>query len=164
MGMWSLWRVHDVFEAGTPCEKNMSFDPTVPFNPVNPAVDPTNTFCTGPPGDKPGDPEKKIPWPAIGSRALPDGELARGSWIPAIVPLPTIAMATMPAKVRLAVSPGDDVEIVQPGTNPPTKMTIPMAGRRSIYVEPGPSGNENPGYPFLSLVYSVTPVRAAYAP
>ncbi|MCH8155102.1 MAG: hypothetical protein IH786_07535 [Proteobacteria bacterium] len=103
MGMWSLWRVHDVFEAGTPCEKNMSFDPTVPFNPVDPAVDPTNTFCTGPPGET-------VPWPAVGGRALPDGELARGSWIPAMVPLPTIAMAPLPAEVSLTTA-ADNVNI-----------------------------------------------------
>jgi manganese oxidase len=34
--------------------------------------------------------------PAPGSRALPDGEIAAGTPIPAVVPLPTIAMATMP--------------------------------------------------------------------
>jgi hypothetical protein len=34
--------------------------------------------------------------PVAGSRALPDGEIAAGTPIPAIVPLPTIAMAPMP--------------------------------------------------------------------
>jgi hypothetical protein len=34
--------------------------------------------------------------PAAGARALPDGEIAAGSPIPAIVPLPTIAMPVMP--------------------------------------------------------------------
>ena len=34
--------------------------------------------------------------PAAGSRKLPDGEIAAGTPIPAVVPLPTIAMATMP--------------------------------------------------------------------
>ncbi|MCH8961691.1 MAG: hypothetical protein IH820_10320, partial [Bacteroidetes bacterium] len=124
MGMWSLWRVHDVFEAGTECQKDpASFDMS----------DATNTYCapapTGP-----------YPWPAEGARALPDGEIFRGTWIPAIVPLPTIAMATMPAEVRLATS-ADDLTIN--GDN------ISMAGRRSIVTGPGPSGNENPGYPFF---------------
>jgi hypothetical protein len=34
--------------------------------------------------------------PVTGARALPDGEIAKGTPIPAIVPLPTIAMAPMP--------------------------------------------------------------------
>jgi manganese oxidase len=34
--------------------------------------------------------------PAAGARALPDGEIAAGAPIPALVPLPTIAMAPMP--------------------------------------------------------------------
>src|SRR4029077_5913666 len=53
-GMWSLFRVHDVFEAGTPLKNGV---------------------------------------PVSGARALPDGEIAAGTPIPAIVPLPTKAMA-----------------------------------------------------------------------
>jgi hypothetical protein len=34
--------------------------------------------------------------PAVGSRALPDGEIARGTPIPGLVPLPTYALAPMP--------------------------------------------------------------------
>jgi hypothetical protein len=34
--------------------------------------------------------------PAVGSRALPDGEISAGTPIPGIVPLPTLAMAPMP--------------------------------------------------------------------
>ena len=63
-GMWALWRVHDVFEAGTVLD------------------------------------EKGIPVAGV-NRALPDGEIARGTPIPAIVPLPTLAMAPTPAKVEL---------------------------------------------------------------
>jgi len=57
-GMWELWRVHDVFEAGT-------------------TLDAAGR-------------------PAAGSRALPDGEIAAGTPIPAVVPLPTIVMAPPP--------------------------------------------------------------------
>ena len=125
MGMWSLWRVHDVFEAGTPCEKNPGFDPSTPPGPGNPFCQPTSTG---------------YPIPAAASRALPDGELARGSWIPALVPLPTIAMAPLPAEVRLTTD-ADDVNV--------GGKTIPMAGRRSIVTGPGPNGEENPGFPFF---------------
>ena len=57
-GMWELFRVHDVFEAGTKLDANGR---------------PTST-----------------------SRKLPDAEIAAGTPIPALVPIPTIAMALMP--------------------------------------------------------------------
>jgi hypothetical protein len=59
-GMWALWRVHDVFEAGTVLDEKGR--------------------------------------PAPGSRALPDGEIEAGTPIPAVVPLPTYALAPMPNK------------------------------------------------------------------
>ncbi|HEX6904099.1 MAG TPA: copper oxidase [Thermoanaerobaculia bacterium] len=39
--------------------------------------------------------------PASGSRALPDGEIAAGTPIPAVVPLPGLAMAPLPGKVEI---------------------------------------------------------------
>jgi manganese oxidase len=57
-GMWELWRVHDVFERGTPTDVDGR--------------------------------------PTPGARALPDGEIAAGTPIPGLVPLPTIAMAPLP--------------------------------------------------------------------
>ncbi|HEX8336845.1 MAG TPA: hypothetical protein VF621_08945, partial [Pyrinomonadaceae bacterium] len=57
-GMWELWRVHDVFESGTPTDVEGR--------------------------------------PTPGARALPDGEIAAGTPIPALVPLPTLAMAPAP--------------------------------------------------------------------
>jgi hypothetical protein len=59
MGMWELWRVHDVFEVGTEINED-----------------------TGKPVE--------------GARALPDGEIERGTPIPAIVPVPTRPMPPMP--------------------------------------------------------------------
>jgi len=74
------------------------------------------------------------------NRALPDGEIEVGTPIPAIVPLPTLAMAPMPAKVQLTdLSPwkpgegkGRRVEVIAEGTGPDGKK---------IY--------KNPGYPFF---------------
>jgi len=81
-GMWSLWRVHDVFEAGTELDGNGR---------------PTST-----------------------TRALPDGEIAAGTPIPAIIPLPGQPMA------------------------PPPSATVSIAAGQAVV-----SGAGNPGYPFF---------------
>jgi hypothetical protein len=79
--------------------------------------------------------------PELGiNRVLPDGEIECGTPIPAIVPLPTLAMAPVPAKVQLTdLSPwkpgegkGRRVEVIPEGTGPDGKK---------IY--------KNPGYPFF---------------
>jgi hypothetical protein len=110
-GMWALWRVHDVFEEGTRLIKNK------------------NDMA-----------KNGMAEPGI-NRVLPDGEIDSGTPIPAIVPLPTLAMAPIPAKVRLTdLSPwkpagegkGRRVEVIPEGTGPDGKK---------IY--------KNPGYPFF---------------
>jgi hypothetical protein len=75
------------------------------------------------------------------NRALPDGEIERGTPIPALVPMPTLAMAPMPAKVELT-----DLAPWAPGKG---------QGRR-VYVHPekepdadGKPVYKNPGYPFF---------------
>lgn len=102
-GMWSLWRVHDVFEAGTTLNKDGSVATNVEWN-----------------------------------RALPDGEIVTGTPIPAVVPLPTLGMAPIPALVKL----------VDHGTRAVVK----------------PDGQEmgNPGYPFF--VPGVAGHRAPHPP
>ena len=89
-GMWALWRVHDVFEEGTPLDA----------------------------GGR----------PAAGSRALPDGEIAAGTPIPAVVPLPGQAMAPLPgAQVSIV---GGQVQIAGTG-NPGFPFFVPgLAGHR----------------------------------
>ena len=73
-GMWSLWRVHDVFEGGTILGDD------------------------GRPCDRPCQPGAKV---RERTRALPDGEIREGTPTVALVPLPTLPMAPMPAAVRL---------------------------------------------------------------
>src|SRR5271157_4495461 len=111
-GMWALWRVHDVFEAGTVLD------------------------------------EKGIPVAGV-NRALPDGEIERGTPIPAIVPLPTLAMAPMPAKVELTdlspwygkpVGQGRRVNVL-PETEPGTDVVMKGPDGKPVY--------KNPGYPFF---------------
>ena len=99
-GMWSLWRVHDAFEAGTELDAN-----GVPVS-----------------GE------------GVWNRALPDGEIAEGTPVPALVPLPTLTMAPMPARVRVIEAIGDD-------------------GQRVGYIaevnEQDLAAGLNPGFPFF---------------
>ena len=118
-GMWSLWRVHDVYETGTVLTDDGKVAPT----------------------------SAELPW----NRAYPDGEIASGTPIPALVPLPSIGMPPMPANVR--VSNASD-----PAAPPVTSESL--AGRRVIVeAETGQDGQtlmedgepvyRNPGYPFF---------------
>jgi hypothetical protein len=87
-GMWELWRVHDVFEAGS-------------------KINPDGTIASG-------------------ARALPDGEIQVGTPIPALMPLPTLVEAPLPA-------PACVVNGQISGTG--CKTTA--------------SATDNPGYPFF---------------
>ncbi len=91
-GMWSLWRVHDVFERGTVLDGNGR--------------------------------------PAAGAnRALPDGEIAAGTPIPAVVPLPGIPMAPMPGATVAIVS--GQAQVTGAG-NPGYPFFVPaLAGHRA---------------------------------
>ena len=72
-GMWAMWRTHDVFEAGT-------------------FVYPYGTEVNG----------QDVGNQAVpGARALPDGEIITGTPTPAIVPLPTLPMAPLPAYAQI---------------------------------------------------------------
>ncbi|HXM34780.1 MAG TPA: hypothetical protein VN920_06315, partial [Pyrinomonadaceae bacterium] len=72
-GMWAMWRTHDVFESGSFV---YSQGKMIGTNDVSGQVVP-------------------------GSRALPDGEITAGTPNPAIVPLPTIPMAPLPAYAQI---------------------------------------------------------------
>jgi hypothetical protein len=126
-GMWALWRVHDVFEAGTVLD------------------------------------EKGIPVAGV-NRALPDGEIERGTPIPAIVPLPTLAMAPMPAKVELTdlspwygkpVGQGRRVDVLpetEPDKDAQGNIKKDADGKTVYVVRKDADGNpiyKNPGYPFF---------------
>ncbi len=90
------------------------------------------------------------------NRALPDGEIVRGTPIPAIVPMPTLAMAPMPAKVELTdlspwygkpVGQGRRVHVF-----PETELAKDADNKPTIVVKKDPDGKpvyKNPGYPFF---------------
>jgi hypothetical protein len=80
-GMWYLWRIHDTFEAGSRLEVTSEGGAhTQPFALANGR-------------------------PAKGARALPDGEIAAGTPIPALVPLPGKALPPMPGEVEVVLNP-----------------------------------------------------------
>jgi hypothetical protein len=70
--------------------------------------------------------------PAAGSRALPDGEIAAGTPIPAVVPLPGKPMAPIPATVSIAsTANGGQVNVTGTG-NPGYPFFVPAtAGNRA---------------------------------
>jgi hypothetical protein len=109
-GMWSLWRVHDVFEEGTPLD------------------------AAG------------RPLPV--SRALPDGEIALGTPIPALVPIPTLPMAPTPPPVKLVAATGP--------------KGAGKVGQRAELVNPVADAKKNPGYPFF--IPGVAGHRAPHPP
>ena len=107
-GMWYMWRNHDVMETGTPL-----------------AVSQTGSgFHEKPFALRNGMPAEKV-------RALPDGEIAAGTPIPAVVPLPGKGMAPMPEAVHVAAKPNRVGSVAQ--------LTNGFVEGRTI----------NPGYPFF---------------
>ncbi|MDT7809657.1 MAG: manganese oxidase [Acidobacteriota bacterium] len=90
--------------------------------------------------------------PKPGARALPDGQIAEGTPIPAVVPLPTIPMAPMPARVQIVAvkdpvsgkAVGFSAEVLESG-NPGYPFFIP-----------GVSGHRAP-HPPMDFAYDLNP-------
>ncbi|MFK0088056.1 manganese-oxidizing multicopper oxidase MnxG [Pseudomonas sp. NPDC090755] len=137
-GMWSMWRVHDVFEEGTRLEVSSEGQ---------------DGFHSTPFALRSGK-------PAAGARALPDGEIVAGTPIPAIVPLPGKAMAPMPGKVavipKLAptlVAENDDDEDEEEGDDDSGQHeAAPRAIGSLVLVDRNDTNADgslkNPGFPF----------------
>lgn len=107
-GMWYLWRIHDVFESGTPLAVS----------------DNTNKYHQKAYELHNGTPASNV-------RALPDGEIEKGTPIPAVVPLPGKALALMPAPVEVKAREGLD------GKNYGSRAEVKANAEQP-----------NPGYPF----------------
>ncbi len=78
--------------------------------------------------------------PLPGSRALPDGEIALGTPIPAVVPMPALAMAPIPPPVKL---------VPTLGAKPASGGDAPIVGYHAELADPKADGGKNPGYPFF---------------
>jgi manganese oxidase len=85
------------------------------------------------------------------ARALPDGELLKGTPIPAIVPLPTIAMAPMPARTKIC--PVDRSwtgnQVLGADGACPTVDEAHLSGEASFIDAADFKAGRNPGYPFF---------------
>src|SRR5215471_176323 len=129
-GMWSLWRVHDVFESGTRLDANGA--PILDWN-----------------------------------RALPDGEIATGTPIPAVVPMPTLPMAPIPIKTRICPVFGSTDYVQFTGNScpagPPNATPVGYRGLVSRTDLDDPTLKEkNPGFPFF--IPGVAGQRAPHPP
>ncbi|MDN7140018.1 hypothetical protein KC131_05115 [Pseudomonas sp. JQ170] len=138
-GMWSMWRVHDVFEEGTRLEVSNQGE---------------DGYHSQPYALRSGK-------PAAGARALPDGEIVAGTPIPAIVPLPGKAMAPMPGKVAvipklaptLVAENDDDDDEEEAGDDdsghhdqaPRAIGSLVLVDRSDLNAD---GSLKNPGYPF----------------
>jgi hypothetical protein len=80
-------------------------------------------------------------------RALPDGEIAAGTPIPALIPMPTLMMAPMPSEVNI-------VPVKDPNGG------VPAVGYEAV-VAPA-EANVNPGYPFF--IPGIGGTRAPHPP
>ena len=136
-GMWELWRHHDVFEQGTALAVS---------TPVH------TSFTVDGLGLGNGQ-------PALGARALPDGEIIAGTPIPALVPLPGKPMPPMPvAGVTVVANP--NTVCINTGAGPrlvakvggacPAGTDEQSTGSLADVprVVDGEFGLKNPGYPF----------------
>ncbi len=85
------------------------------------------------------------------ARALPDGELLKGTPIPAIVPLPTIAMAPLPARVKIC--PVDrswnGSQVLPQGDACPPANAAALSGEAAFIASADFAAGINPGYPFF---------------
>jgi hypothetical protein len=133
-GMWEHWRINDVYQTGTVLaatpedaagnlgyhvwDKEGAFDDT--GKPI--------------PDGKP-DWALKSGLPALYARAYPDGEIIRGTPIPAVVPLPGVALPPMP---------GAEVRVV-PKTAVINGQVKEIGSVADVIRAEGMS---NPGYPF----------------
>lgn len=94
MGMWYLWRNHDVLETGT----------RLAVTPVDAGGNPG--YHTTPFALQDGT-------PAAGARALPDGEIEVGVPISALVPLPGKPLPPLPGRVEVVPKVATDLAGVQ---------------------------------------------------
>jgi hypothetical protein len=98
------------------------------------------------------------------NRALPDGEIASGVPIPAVVPLPTLAMAPVPARVKICQvdSSYDPSRMVGSDCPPLAGGAAKPIGYAAIVNQDDLNKGMYPGYPFF--IPAVAGTRAPHPP
>lgn len=98
------------------------------------------------------------------NRALPDGEIASGVPIPAVVPLPTLAMAPIPARVKICQVDSSYNPSSQSFGNdcPPLNGSAKKIGYAAIVNQDDLNKGMYPGYPFF--IPAVAGTRAPHPP
>ncbi len=138
-GMWELWRNHDVMELGTPLAVSKGGFHASPW-----------ALQDGTPA-----PVTVAGLTNARARSLPDGEIAVGTPIPALVPLPGKPMAPMPGSVAVVPKLAPDGATVlgsvarvarTPETDPGIVSAVASAPPGSY--TPGFKPVKNPGFPF----------------
>lgn len=135
-GMWELWRIHDVLETGTPLAVSDGSFHGTPY-----------ALLDGTPAPK------TVPGLANArARSLPDGEIAVGTPIPAIVPLPGKAMAPVPGAVAIVPKIAPDGTTVLGSVARIDRTVVETSPAiRTVASRLLPTGQEpvkNPGFPF----------------
>ncbi len=87
------------------------------------------------------------------ARALPDGEIIKGTAIPALVPMPTLAMAPVPAEVQLTDN-GRSVYVAPESTDENGKATYKNPG--FPFFVPGKAGHRAP-HPPMDFAWKENP-------
>lgn len=84
------------------------------------------------------------------NRALPDGEFLKGTPIPAVVPLPTLPMAPLPARTKLCPIDRhwDGNQVLGPDGNCPSFDAAAAAGEAAFVAKADVGAGRDPGYPF----------------
>ncbi len=94
------------------------------------------------------DPTDGLPWPADGARALPDGEIVRGTPIPGVVPMPGTPMAPIPDPAATIVAHDLDGD----GAPDSSQFDANGDGIADILQPDDPTAEPatNPGYPWFT--------------
>ncbi|HEY6187252.1 MAG TPA: hypothetical protein VIW80_06230 [Pyrinomonadaceae bacterium] len=97
------------------------------------------------------------------NRALPDGEITSGVPIPAVVPLPTMAMAPIPARVKICqVDSSYDPTKMVGNDCPPLVAGAKPIGSAAVVNQDDLNKGMYPGYPFF--IPAVAGTRAPHPP
>ncbi|MGO9997419.1 MAG: hypothetical protein ACLPKW_06685 [Acetobacteraceae bacterium] len=84
------------------------------------------------------------------NRALPDAQFLKGTPIPAVVPLPTLPMAPLPARTKLCPIDNrwDGNQVLAPDGNCPPFDTATAAGEVAYVAKADVDAGRDPGFPF----------------